>query len=94
VISLPTGSATDTWIFQIDGDFTLAAANSVILSGGALAKNIVWQVAGTVTLGSTSHFEGVVLCMTNIDVQTSASMNGRLMAQTSVTLDHATVTNP
>ncbi|MDY0287413.1 MAG: ice-binding family protein [Sphaerochaeta sp.] len=89
-----SGSATDTWIFQIDGDLTLAAAKSVTLSGGALAKNIVWQVAGTVTLGSTSHFEGVVLCKTNIDMQTNASMNGRLLAQTSIALDQATVTKP
>ncbi len=88
------GSATDTWIFQVDGDLTLAAAKSVILSGGALAKNITWVVAGTVTLGSTSHFEGVVLGKTNIDVQTNASMNGRLLAQTSVALDQATVTQP
>ena len=88
------GSGTDTWIFQVEGDLTLAAAKSVILSGGALAKNIVWVVAGTVTLGSTSHFEGVVLGKTNVDMQTSSSMNGRLLAQTSVSLDKATVTQP
>ena len=89
-----TGTATDTWIFQIDNDLTLASALSVTLAGGALAKNIVWQVAGSVTLGANSHFEGVVLCKTNIDVQTSASMNGRLLAQTSIALDQATITQP
>lgn len=88
------GSATDTWIFQVDGDLTLAGATSVILSGGALAKNIVWVVAGTVTMGANSHFEGVVLGKTNIDMQTSASMDGRLLAQTSIALDQATVTQP
>ncbi|MGB4407754.1 MAG: ice-binding family protein [Sphaerochaeta sp.] len=89
-----TGTATDTWIFQVDGDLTLASAKLITLAGGALTKNIVWQVAGTVTMGANSHFEGVVLCKTNIDVQTSASMNGRLLAQTSVALDQATITQP
>ena len=88
------GSATDTWILQVDGDLTLAAAKSVILTGGALAKNIVWVVAGTVTLESTSHFEGVVLCKTNVAMLANSSMNGRLLAQTSVALNQATVTQP
>ena len=89
-----SGSATDTWIFQIDGDLSLASAINVTLIGGALPENIVWQVAGTVTMGTTSHFEGVVLCMTLIDMQAGATMNGRLLAQTEVTLNQATVTQP
>jgi hypothetical protein len=89
-----SGGATAIWIFQIDGDLTLASAKQVTLSGGALAKNIVWQVAGTVTMGANSHLEGVVLCKTNIAMQTSASMNGRLLAQTSIALGQATVTQP
>lgn len=89
-----TGSATDTWIFQIDNDLTLASAIQVTLAGGALAKNIFWQVAGSVSLGATSHFEGVVLGKTNVVVGTGATMNGRLLAQTSIALDQATVTQP
>lgn len=89
-----SGTATDTWIFQVDGDLSLASAIQVTLAGGALAKNIFWQVAGSVTMGANSLFEGVVLCMTNINMQTSSSMNGRLLAQTSVALDQATVTQP
>ena len=56
------------------------------LTGGALAKNIFWQVAGAVTIGTTAHFEGVVLGKTMVAVNTGASVNGRLMAQTAVTL--------
>jgi len=89
-----TGSATDTWILQIDGDLTLASALQVTLAGGALAKNIFWQVAGSVSFGATSHFEGIVLGKTNVEVGTGASMNGRLLAQTSIALDQATVTQP
>lgn len=89
-----TGGANDTWIFQIDGDLGIGNGFNVILAGGAQAKNIVWQVAGEVSMGTGSHFEGIVLCQTQIVMNTSASMNGRLLAQSNVALDHATVTNP
>lgn len=83
-----TGSATDVWIFQIAGSLTQASGKNIILAGGALAKNIIWQVADTVTIGTDAHFEGTVLAKTNIRVNTNASINGQLYAQTAVTLDN------
>lgn len=85
------GSATDTWIFQISGNLNLGNGFAVTLTGGALPKNIVWQVAGIATLGTTSHMEGVILSQTQIVLETGASINGRLMAQSQVTLDAAIV---
>jgi hypothetical protein len=64
------------------------------LTGGAQAKNIFWQVAGAVTFGTTSHFEGNILGQTGINLQTGASINGRMLAQTAVTLQMNTVTKP
>lgn len=98
-VSIPTtvtisGSATDVWIFQIAGDLVVSAAQNVVLSGGALAKNIFWQVAGQVTLRTTSHFEGIILCKTAVTMQTGASMNGRIFAQSAVSLDNNTLTQP
>jgi hypothetical protein len=89
-----SGSATDVWIFQIAGNLTMSTAVQITLTGGALAKNIFWQVAGTVTLGTTSHFEGIILSKTGITFQTNASMNGRALAQTLVALDKNTVVRP
>jgi len=89
-----SGSPNDVWIFQIPGTLTMSSAKSIILSGGAQAKNIFWQVAGAVTLGTTSHFEGIILGETMIALQTGASINGRLLAQTEVTLQMNTVTQP
>jgi len=80
------GSATDVWIFQIAGGLTQASATKVILSGGALARNIFWQVAGVVAIGTTAHLEGVVLAKTAITLKTGASVHGSLFAQTAVTL--------
>ena len=88
------GSATDVWIFQIASNLTMASATKVILQGGALPKNIFWQVSGLVDVGTTAHLEGVVLSQTMIALHTGASINGRLLAQTAVTLDSSTVVQP
>jgi Ice-binding-like/Bacterial Ig-like domain len=86
-----TGSATDVWIFQISGDLAMSSAKHVLLSGGAQARNVFWQVAGAVDIGTNAHFEGIILSQTAISLRTSASMNGRALSQTAVTLDSATV---
>lgn len=89
-----TGSATDVWIFQIAGNLSMSSAITITLAGGAQAKNIFWQVAGEATFGTTSHFEGNLLSMTGITLQTGATMNGRALAQTAVVLDGSSVTKP
>ena len=88
------GGPNDVWIFQVAGKLNQANAKRVTLAGGALAKNIFWQVAGSVAIGTTAHFEGVVLGKTLVAVNTGASANGRLLAQTAVTLQMNAVTQP
>ena len=89
-----SGDSDDVWIMQVAGKLKQVNATHVILAGGALAKNIFWQVAGSVTLGTNSHFEGVVLSQTLIAVNTGTSVNGQLLAQTAVTLQMNTITAP
>jgi hypothetical protein len=89
-----SGGPNDVWIFQIAGGITQASATSVILTGGALPKNIFWQTFGAVALDATAHFEGIILSQTEIALATGASINGRLLSQTAVTLDQSTVTQP
>jgi hypothetical protein len=98
-VTIPTdvtlsGGANDVWIFQIAGDLTIAGATSVLLSGGAQARNIFWQVAGGVgvDLGTTAHFEGTILTQAAINLLTGVSVNGRLLAQTAVTLEANIIT--
>jgi hypothetical protein len=88
------GDSKDVWIFQIAGKLTEANSARVTLAGGALAKNIFWQVADSVTIGSDAHFEGVVLGQKLIAVNTGASVTGRLFAQTAVTLQVNAITEP
>ncbi|MFN6946874.1 MAG: ice-binding family protein [Cytophagaceae bacterium] len=98
-VTIPTnitisGGPNDVWIFQIAGDLTVASAVNVTLSGGAQAKNIFWQVAGEVTIGTTAQFKGIILSMTGVTLGTGATHNGRILAQTAVILDGNAVTQP
>jgi hypothetical protein len=98
-LNIPTditisGSPTDVWIFQVAGNLNMSSAVRITLAGGAQAKNIFWQTAGAVTLGTTSHFEGNILSQTGINLKTGASINGRMLAQTAVTLQMNTVVLP
>ncbi len=100
-VTIPTnvilsGGPNDVWIFQITGDLTMAANKSVVLSGGALPKNVFWQVAGGagVALGAGAHIEGIVMTKTAINLGAGASVNGRLWAQTAVNINAATVIQP
>jgi hypothetical protein len=89
-----SGGPNDVWIFQIAQGLTQAPAMNVVLAGGAKPKNIFWQIAGAVTIGTTAHMEGIVLSKTSIVLQNRASVNGRLLAQTAVVLDQNAVTKP
>lgn len=86
-----TGGAEDTWIFQIAGNLTQAAATRVNLVGGALARNVTWQVAGIATFNTTAYIQGRVLSQTQIILRTGATADGRLLAQTQVVLDANTI---
>jgi hypothetical protein len=88
-----SGAASDVWVFQIAQDLTLASGANVYLSG-ALAENIFWQVTGQVTIGTTAVMKGIILCATAIVMETGASLEGRALAQTAVTLDANIVVTP
>ncbi|TVP60122.1 MAG: DUF3494 domain-containing protein [Halomonadaceae bacterium] len=89
-----SGSSDDVWIFQIGEDLKLEDDRSIILSGGAQAKNVFWQVAGEVTLQPNTTFEGIILSKTTIIMKSEAVLNGRALAQTAVTLIANDVNQP
>jgi len=88
-----TGSATDVFIFQIAGILNQTAATKIILVG-VLPQNVFWVVSGGTNIGTTAHFEGILLDKTAITLGTGATVKGRLQAQTAVTLAGNTVTVP
>lgn len=88
------GNAQSIWIFQIAQSLNLSSSAKVILAGGALPKNVFWQVSGLVDIGTAAHCEGIILTQTSVTLGTGASVNGRLLAQTAVTIDSSTVVAP
>ena len=103
VLDIATGtnvtlSGAGVYVIRTSAGITQASGTQVILAGGALAQNVFWVPALTVsivgTAGATTRMAGVILAQTNIAVGTNATVNGRLLAQTAVTLDAATITVP
>jgi hypothetical protein len=88
------GGPNAVWVFQVAGKITQANGTKIHLAGGALAANIFWQSFGDVSLGTSTHFEGIIMAQTAINLATGASINGRLLAQTAVTLEANAVTAP
>jgi hypothetical protein len=91
-----SGSSTDIWIFQMSGDLLVAAGRQVVLSGGAQASNVFWQVGGGTgaTINAGAHVEGTILAAKGIVFKAGASLNGRALAQTNVTLISNTIVIP
>jgi hypothetical protein len=77
------GDINATWIFQIASTFTSigGAGGNIILSGGAQAKNIIWQVGSSATIGDNTIFYGNVLALTSITMNTNAVATGRMQCQ-------------
>lgn len=75
------GNAGAIFIIQIASTLTATSARKVILSGGALASNIFWQVGSSATFGTTSEFKGNIMAMQSITFNTGATLNGRALAR-------------
>jgi hypothetical protein len=94
-----TGSAsgqgdTDVFIIQMTGNLVQKVNTNVILSGGARAENIFWQIAGNVMVEAGAHMKGILLVKTDVLFKTGSSLSGRILAQTRADLQMATITVP
>ena len=95
-----TLSGSGVYIFKMGSTLVTAAgpgASKVVLTNGASASNVFWQVGSSATLGTYSHFKGNIIAKTSITSTTGATVDGRLIALNgAVTLDtnHITVVVP
>lgn len=83
------GVSDSVFIFQAGSTLNAATGSDVVLTGGAQACNVYWQVGSSATLGTGSNFVGTIISLASISVQTNATVQGRALALSagSVTLD-------
>jgi len=86
------GDATAVFIIQIASTLTTTSGRQVILSGGAQASHIFWQVGSSATFGTTSVFKGRILAMESITFNTGATLNGQALTRTGgITMEGNTI---
>jgi cell division septation protein DedD len=89
------GDPNAVFIFQAPSTLITDSASSIILTNGAQACNVFWQVGSSATLGTNSAFTGSILALTSISVDTGDTIAGRALARNgAVTLDDDTITAP
>jgi Ice-binding-like len=89
------GDPNAVFIFQAASTLITASASSVVLTNGAQACNVFWQVGSSATLGTDSTFVGSILALTSISVDTGDTVQGRALARNGqVSLDDDTITAP
>jgi hypothetical protein len=89
------GNSNAVFIFQIGSSLTTFGNTQILLTGGAQAKNIFWQVGSSATLGTNSVFNGTIIAFSSITLNTGATLTGRALAlNAAVTMDTNAVTAP
>ena len=93
------GDPNSVFIFLTDSTVVTAAGapgspgSIVALVNGTQACNVYWKVGSSATIGTYSTFIGNVFALTDITVNTGATVNGRVLARNgAVTLDTNTIT--
>ena len=94
------GTPGARFVFQIGTTLTTGSASSVIFINSLTGKpmtdpHIYWQVGSSATLGTSTRFEGNILALTSITLNTGATINcGSALARNgAVALQGNTITN-
>ncbi len=88
------GPANGLWVFQIATALTTGTSSQVVLSGGAQAKNVFWQVGTSATLGQTTIFRGNIVAAVSITMVQGSTLVGRALSKAGITMDGNTITLP
>lgn len=77
------GDKNAVWVFQVGSAITTVggAGGNVILTNGAQAKNIYWQTTSSAVIGDFTSFKGNVLALSDITLNTGATVQGRMLAR-------------
>jgi hypothetical protein len=89
------GDPNALWVFQIGSTLTTAIGSSVAVTNAGPGAGVYWQVGSSATLGTTTAFEGNIVALTSISLNTGATIDcGRALARNGeVSMDHNTISN-
>jgi hypothetical protein len=88
------GDANGVFIFQIASSLNVTSGRMVILSGGAQAANVFWQVGSSATLGTTSSFAGTILAQASVSLSTGGTLHGRALARSGAVTMQGNIVTP
>lgn len=89
------GTEEDVWVFQVPGNLTISSGVHIALANGAKARNVLWQVAGSVVLESTSSVVGTIIAQPSIELRSHSTLTGRAFCKNGyVNLNQATINRP
>jgi hypothetical protein len=88
------GDPGAVFVFQVGAAFSTAAATKVVLSDGALANNVFWQVTGAVSVGAGAKLVGTLLAAGVVTFGEASSLKGRILTPGTVALASTPVTQP
>jgi hypothetical protein len=89
------GNPNAQFVFVIGTTLTTATASSVILTNGASPCNVYWKIGSSATLGTSTAFEGNLLALTSVSLNSSVTVLGRVLARNGeVTLINDVLTMP
>ncbi|MFY9717978.1 MAG: ice-binding family protein [Thermoplasmata archaeon] len=89
------GNPNGVFVFQVASSFTTTSGRTVILSDGAQAGNVFWQIGSSATIGTTSVVQGTILASASITMNSGSTLDGRALAESGdVTLADSTIVVP
>jgi Ice-binding-like/Bacterial Ig-like domain len=74
------GDPNAVFVFQVDGAMALAAGSDVVLTNGAQASRVFWQVHGAGAVGANADFAGTLMALNAVAVGNGSVVNGRAFA--------------
>ncbi len=87
------GNSDSVFIFKTATTLTTAGSSNVVLTNGAQACNVFWQIGSSATLGTDSFLKGNILALTSITLNGGVNVEGRVLARNgAVTLSANTIT--
>jgi hypothetical protein len=82
------GNTNAVFVFQVNGALAMAAGSHVVLTNGARASRVFWQVNGAGAIGANADFAGTLMALDAVAVGNGSLVNGRAFARNgALTLD-------